>query len=579
MYPPEVWAKNPSDAEKRLFRRIRQDLPDEWIALHSLGLVGHRAKAWAEIDFVLIGPAGIFCLEVKGGRVGRIEGSWIFTNRRGEVTSKREGPFEQVGTASATLRRDLHESVPVCRESVVGYGVVTPDISFDIKGPDIEPAVVYDLHDATKPFGDYLERLAVYWHERMAKQRDREVRGLNQVQRQAVLDRLRGDFDFRPSLRQRIGLVSDELLKLTHEQYRTLDGLVDNERALIRGGAGTGKTLLAVEEARRQAAAGRKVFLCCYNRQLAQFMAAALEDSPEVSVSHLHGFMATTIKQAGLEHRLPDAQEADLFSIFYPELCVEAVLESDMFERFDVLIVDEAQDLLLNPYLDVMEALTAGGLVAGTWRFFLDPKQNIYQRVEPEGMRRLLATQPAQFRLPVNCRNTVPISMVTSLISGVSSDEECRVEGPDVDQFWYRDEAEERRLISNYVNRLLSGGVSPQGIVILSRRRIDLGCLAGGISSVPYPLDSEESSLWQPTPRVLRASTISSFKGLEADAVLIIDIDDLTDTHALSGLYVGASRARAVLGLFLSEGVREQYERRALEYGREIAESHAERVG
>lgn len=578
MYPSDVSATNPSEAEKRLFRKIRQDLSDEWTVLHSLGLVGHRSKAWAEIDFVLIGPAGVFCLEVKGGRVGRKEGEWIFTNRRGEISSKREGPFEQVGGASAALRKHLHDSVPPCRESVIGYGVATPDISFDIEGPDIEQEVIYDLGDANKPFEVYLNRLTSYWHQRMEGQRGRRIRPLTDVERQTVLDRLRGDFDFRPSLRQRIGLVSDELLKMTHEQYRALDGLVDNERALIRGGAGTGKTLLAVEEAHRQAVAGRKVFLCCYNRQLAQFMAAALADVPEITIDHLHGFMAKTVKMSGLQGRLPDAQEADLFSIFYPELCLEAVLDSDLFEKFDVLIVDEAQDLLLNPYLDLMEGLLGGGLEKGIWRFFFDPKQNIYKGVEPDGLRKLLSTHPAQFRLPLNCRNTAPISITTSLISGVASDEECRVEGPQVEQFWYRDEADERRLISKHLNRLFSEGVSPQEIVLLSRRRIDRSCVAAGLPSIPYPLQTAENSLWRPEERALRCATISSFKGLEADAVLIVDIDDLTDIDVLSGLYVGTSRARVLLSLFLSEGVREQYEGRALEYGREVAEAHAERA-
>lgn len=576
MYPPEVWAKNPSEAEKRLFRKIQQDLSDEWTVLHSVGLVGHRSKAWAEIDFVLVGPGGVFCLEVKGGRVGRKDGLWIFTNRRGEASTKREGPFEQVGGGSAALRKHLYDKIPSSRSSVVGYGVATPDISFEIEGPDIEQEVVYDLDDAGRPFAEYVERLTTYWHHRMELQRGTTVRLLTEIERQSIVDQLRGDFDFRPSLRQRIGLVSDELLRMTHEQYRALDGLVDNERALIRGGAGSGKTLLAVEEAHRQASAGRKAFLCCYNRQLAEFMAAAVADTPAITVEHLHGFMTRTVKTGSLEDRLPDAQPADLFTIFYPELCLEAVLGSDLFEHFDVLIVDEAQDLLLNPYLDVMEALLGGGLEKGTWRFFFDPKQNIYKGIEPDGLRRLLSMQPAQFRLPLNCRNTAPISATTSLLSGVFSDEECRVDGPQVEQFWYRDEDEERRLISRYVNRLLSEGVPPEQIVLLSRRRIERSCLNQRMPSIPYPLDTTESALWNPAPRSVRWSTISAFKGLEADAVLVVDVDDLTDLDSLSAMYVATSRARALLALFLSEDVRADYELRALEYGRQVAEAHVE---
>lgn len=64
MLPPRVPPDLPSRAEARLFQMIRDGLGSEWTALHSLGLAGHDRKPWTEADFVLIGPAGVFCLEV-----------------------------------------------------------------------------------------------------------------------------------------------------------------------------------------------------------------------------------------------------------------------------------------------------------------------------------------------------------------------------------------------------------------------------------------------------------------------------------------------------------------------------------
>ena len=82
---------------------IREDLGADWTALHSVGVANHPKKPWAELDFVLIGPGGVFCLEVKGGRVARRDdGRWEFTNR-GDVSVKTEGPWDQVGSASAAL--------------------------------------------------------------------------------------------------------------------------------------------------------------------------------------------------------------------------------------------------------------------------------------------------------------------------------------------------------------------------------------------------------------------------------------------------------------------------------------------
>src|SRR5260370_34712099 len=68
MCPPAISADVRSGAERRLFDQLRDGLPETWTVLHSLGVMGHRTKAWAEIDFVLVGPSGVYCFEVQRGR-------------------------------------------------------------------------------------------------------------------------------------------------------------------------------------------------------------------------------------------------------------------------------------------------------------------------------------------------------------------------------------------------------------------------------------------------------------------------------------------------------------------------------
>jgi len=53
-----------------------------------------------------------------------------------------------------------------------------------------------------------------------------------------------------------------------------LDNLAAHNRAAIEGAAGTGKTVLAMEKARRLATTGRRVLLLCFNSPLAQDLAA-----------------------------------------------------------------------------------------------------------------------------------------------------------------------------------------------------------------------------------------------------------------------------------------------------------------
>ena len=109
MIPAAVGENTVSLAEKKLFALFQNQLPPTFTVLHSLGLASHARKPWAEIDFVLIGSGGVYCLEVKGGGVSRRNGLWHFTDRYGNVNTKTEGPFHQVGSASAALYHFLTE--------------------------------------------------------------------------------------------------------------------------------------------------------------------------------------------------------------------------------------------------------------------------------------------------------------------------------------------------------------------------------------------------------------------------------------------------------------------------------------
>jgi hypothetical protein len=66
-------------------------------------------------------------------------------------------------------------------------------------------------------------------------------------------------------------------------------------------------------------------------------------------------------------------------------------------------------------------------------------------------------------------------------------------------------------------------------------------------------------------------STISSFKGLESEVVLLVDVDDLESPEGLASIYVGASRARVALVVFLSVTQRDRFQALAREFGRAAA--------
>ena len=75
-------------------------------------------------------------------------------------------------------------------------------------------------------------------------------------------------FNLIPSPKALNIALEREMKQLLREQYRILDFLEDQETAVVNGAAGTGKTMLAVEKARRHSENDEKVLFLCYNRML-----------------------------------------------------------------------------------------------------------------------------------------------------------------------------------------------------------------------------------------------------------------------------------------------------------------------
>jgi hypothetical protein len=108
---PDVLLGSPPTAEKRVFQALSAaNLGSSWQAFHSLNCSEHRYKRWSEIDFLIVGPAGLLVLEVKGGRVSVHGGIWTFTDRWGREHRRAEGPFRQA--AQRRIQVTVTEEAP-----------------------------------------------------------------------------------------------------------------------------------------------------------------------------------------------------------------------------------------------------------------------------------------------------------------------------------------------------------------------------------------------------------------------------------------------------------------------------------
>ena len=572
---PDVPGDCPN-SERFVYERLGRELPDAWVVLHSLGLGNHESKIWGEADIVILSERGVFALEVKGGTVKCVDGIWRYSGDFPTFT-KRESPWAQAMGAMAAVRRRLEEARPAFRDVRFGFGVVMPYTTFTATGAEIIPEVLLDRRSFRQPLTQYVTTLDRYWKGEYARTRGWEYRGLSGRELHEARQVLRPDLETALSLGGYLIGLDDRLVQLTNEQIRASRRMVANPRTIVRGPAGTGKSVIALDRALQLGAAGHDVLYLCFNRLLAAHVKEGLErqeNAVAVEVRHAHALYRELIVAAGLLPRLQDMdeEEAGFFARGFPELAAEALCEKSR-EGWDVLVVDEAQDLLTPEHLDVFDLLLKDGLGRGRWHLFLDPRQNIYgDDVQSAVEDRLDGFAPALDDLYENCRNTRQVAVRTSIVSGIDLPVAGAPRGPETVLHYYATGDEAVRLVGELVGDLVDAQVRPDDIAILSTRRLDNSLLAGCDRLAGYRL-VEAGGPAEPKRGELLFSTMHAFKGLERQAVVAIDMGEIGQARWSMLHYTGLSRARVLLHVFLPAAAQGSYDRQARAFGSRL---HAE---
>lgn len=573
---PDTIRENTSKAERRLFNRFRSELPDDCYVLHSLGLVSHATKIWGECDYVILSRLGIYVIEVKGGRVSCANGMWTFTRGDNVSNTKPEGPFEQAKTAMFAVRKAVEESAPL-RGFMFGYGVIMPDEQFGDQGPEIEPGVLLDRRRIHFSLHDYLQQLRAFWTEQYRTKHDgRTMRDLGKSDLERIRAVLRPDIRTALTLNSSLSRVEQEQVELIEQQCRILQRMDTNPRTVIRGGAGTGKTLLALDTAARRASQGQKTLYLCFNKLLGRHVREHVKthySSLPLAADSIHAWFDRVVKDAGLTELLESRSLGDdeYFRERYPRVYEEALVQLN-FEPFDCLIIDEAQDLLSHSYIDALDLSLRGGFAAGTWHMFWDPLQTIHGGFDETVLSRLRNYGYADFQLTVNCRNTREVAVSTSLISGFEIPLEDAVEGGECDTRFIVRDGRQFRALENLVEKLLKDGISRSDIVVLSKHPLRNSTLA----EVDKLGDARICDLTDDAVAARKGidyCTMHAFKGLDRKIVVAWDLDDLDNDQNRLLHYCGLSRARSCLFVFIDESQRSVYERLANEFGARQAEA------
>ena len=255
MIPATISPDVKSGAEKTIFGWLSDLEWENCIVLHSLGMSEHVDKIFGEIDFVIIADEGILCVEVKGGVVRRQKGQWHFINRYGKDDTKEEGPYAQAQGNEQSLRKYLVKRLknpqdPICR-CAYACCVMTPECVIE-SDDNIEmiPEITFDIRNKKDDLPRFFEKSFKYWKEKTMEKHHFSGRHLQAEDKERLVNILRGDFAFVPAMSLTIARTDEMLTSLTDEQYVVMQGF-HTKRMLVSGPAGTGKTLLAMDQCRK----------------------------------------------------------------------------------------------------------------------------------------------------------------------------------------------------------------------------------------------------------------------------------------------------------------------------------------
>lgn len=567
LLPPYIDKSCKSTGEKMLFEILKNSpFTKDWIVLHSLNLSQHTVRLYGEIDFLILIPGGgIFVMEVKGGDVKCIEGVWHYTNKFNVTNTSNVGPFNQARDAMFSLRSAIEKEFSKGHKFtkiLSGFLCAFPHISFDKHSVEYEPWQILDKDSIINGLENFFQNLVKQFTNKHKNQRwFSEKDSLpDENDLNSLCDFLRGDFERVRTVKERLTEFDREVKKYTEEQYRILDSIQLNEKSVTQGSAGTGKTMIAIESSVRAAAEGKTVFLTCYNRLIGEWMQKQVEEwKDKITVSSLHSFLFE--QSRGFDYDKSQSSKQDFYSKYLP-LLLKDIYQKGINKKFDKLIVDEGQDLIREEYLRLFDSMLIGGLSNGNWEIYGDfEKQAIYSQLLEKEMLDLLKSfgNYSRHLLKINCRNTKQVGEETSLISGFEKPPFLleHLEGIPVEYIFYNDEAKQKTLLSLQLQKLSSNNLPLNELAIISPRKFENSCFYSdpGFSIKEIKSNSEIS----PSQSFYGFATVQSYKGMESNYILITDIEDLSSEIAKSLLYVGMSRARYGLILFISESMRNEY--------------------
>ncbi|GAA0969994.1 RecBCD enzyme subunit RecD [Nocardioides aquaticus] len=508
-------------SEREVWVRLRDQLTPDDVLLVNVRLTDESKDH--EGDLVVLMPGdGVVVLEVKGSSVWFDDGWRIKRGGRVDVIH----PVDQARDMKYAAR-DYAESDSRWgsrRRVVWAHGVVTPYSSFedDFDLPELPRWALHDRSEQEDLAARVRQNARGLAHGRPAPTHD-DVEALVEI----LAGRRRTAYDLNAEALERASRAD----QLTQEQATLLRVTRLLRRVEIRGGAGSGKTVLALQQAKELSRGtgerrAERVAMLCYSIGLAEYLKREVGTWKR---QHRPAFVGTFEELAcewGIE--TGGKVESDFWEVELPRLMAERAQDLGHGKRFDSIVVDEAQDFAEDwwtPLLTSLRDEVDGGLY-----LYSDENQRIFARFGRPPV------ELVPLVLDHNLRNTKQVHacfgpLAPSRMYARGGD------GPDV-RFVASASDEAMGAADDEVERLLDEGWDPERVCLLTtgHRHPEQEAQVERHGKTGY-----WRSFWEGDD-VFYGHVLGS-KGLERAAVVLCVNEGGERDRARERLYVGMSRA------------------------------------
>lgn len=513
----------PESREGEMFNALSK-LPDDYFVFHSFKMIRILNDAWkeSEIDFLIFNKRkGLLVIEAKAGHVSCVSGIWKY----GSGKCMSHDPFQQASRNMWKLSDNIDQKygsnniTKHCKRFfAVWFPSLTKNEANSITFPmGCDKSLIMTSEDLDNPLNAIERIFDITAHGNIEKTE------LNNHQIDFLITHiLCPTFNIVPKKTLEIDYKNQRFDDLIQEQCHLLDYLEFQRNAVINGAAGTGKTMIAVEKARRHGTNNESVLFLCFNVKLKEYLEKNYT-YPNVKYYTMPGFAMSICSTS-----LPD----------YDQLLDRLMHFADSPNKFpyEHIIIDEGQDfgqenMNSDDIFDLLESI-ALSRDTGTFYIFYD-KNQLVQGVE---VPKFIEDADCRLTLYKNCRNTYKIADTSTkpLIDFKPKLFDSAIEGV-FPEIAYISDDNKKTALDACIAKLLDEKIT--NIQILS-------CCAEGHSIFDEFLDNETY-----TYRSIKIpfTTCRKFKGLEADGVIIVDVNKYSIMDNAKLFYVGASRAKLQL--------------------------------